>query len=79
MGSFLYSYTLLVIRIVHPIEGVIEVENTSICTTYFFDKDAQPVFIVALACAGVDFMRIWPLPIVPNWEEFQVLEWSVNT
>ena len=79
LDIIIYSLILMDIRIDHPLEGVTEVEVTSKCDLDFYEKPAQPVFTVALACAGMDFLRIWPLPFVPNWEEFQVPEWSVNT
>ena len=27
-----------------------------------------PIQAVALACPGVDYMRVWPLPVVQPWE-----------
>jgi len=33
------------------------------------DYHVPPVNAVALACPGVDLMRIWPLPIVQPWCE----------
>ncbi len=39
------------------------------CEVIYFDITLQPTRTLALACPGVDMIRLWPLPIQHPWFE----------
>jgi len=52
-----------------PIPGVITYQFVWRCKIWSLDTSLQPTHTVALACPGVDLIRLWPLPIQHPWFE----------
>jgi hypothetical protein len=70
--SFLITLLLalfLASRIEQPLPGATSVKLIAGCWLDFLDTRFQPVFTVALACPGEDYIRLWPLPIKKPWSE----------
>jgi hypothetical protein len=55
-------------RIHEPVEGVYSIE-TDLCALDIFTPPMQRQFTIALACRGVDYIRLWPLPPMKPWSE----------
>ncbi len=69
--SFLTTLLLAVFlasRVEQLLPGAYTIELLD-CQVDFLDTRLQPVFTVALACPGVDYTRLWPLPIQKPWSE----------
>ena len=54
-------------------ENVEEVKLVSGCEAVIFYPPKQPFKTFVLACPGVDFIKLWPLPVEYNWDE----EWLI--
>lgn len=39
------------------------------CSVDFYSPPAQRRYTIALACPGVDYIRLWPLPPIRPWSE----------
>ena len=51
------------------IQGVTSIGLVRGCELDVYDNTLQPAATVVPGCPGVDYMRIWPLPVVRPWEE----------
>lgn len=60
---------LLVSRSKEIVPGVTAVRLVGGCQVELYDTSAQPVFTVAFSCPGVDTIRLWPLPVLQDWQE----------
>ena len=47
-------------------DGLFEMDG---CELIKFGRVLQPVVTIALACPGVDMIRLWPLPVQQPWFE----------
>lgn len=56
-------------RIERLLPGSYKIKLMADCLLITMDKTLQPAFTLALACPGVDMIRLWPLPIIFNWIE----------
>ena len=52
-----------------PVPGAISYQLPMRCEIIYFDTNLQPTRTLALACPGVDMIRLWPLPIQHPWFE----------
>ena len=75
--SLLLDAVLVASRIHRFSDTVWQLELVAGCE---LDYHIPPVNAVALACPGVDLMRIWPLPITQPWcetpEPYEELAWA---
>ena len=50
--------------------GVLDTQLPGSCSVWHFTlRSEQPFRTFVLACPGVDAIRLWPLPVQPNWAE----------
>ena len=63
------AYALLTARTTYPIEGVKTIRLVGRCELDYIDYTVQPVRTLAFACPGMDYIRLWPLPIQQPWIE----------
>ena len=63
------SYVILAARTTYPVDGVTTIRLVGRCELDYFDNTAQPVHTLALACQGIDYIRLWPLPVQQPWDE----------
>ncbi len=62
-------YAALAARTTYTIDGVKSIRLVDRCELDYFDNTVQPVRTLALACPGMDYIRLWPLPIQQLWFE----------
>ena len=56
------------VRVRERVEGIYSIE-TDQCSVDIFTPPAQKELTIALACRGVDYIRLWPLPPMKPWLE----------
>ena len=66
-------HSFLALRTRTLIDGVTATSIIADCELEIFDKPAQPVRTITLACPRKDRIRLWPLPIVQPWYEVPVI------
>jgi hypothetical protein len=74
--SFLITVNLTLVllsRVERILPGAISMELIAGCEIDFLDTRLQPVFTIALACPGKDFIRLLPLPVIQPWFEDPLL------
>lgn len=70
--SFLITLLLavfLVSRVEQPLPGATSIKLMAGCQVDLLDSRLQPVLTVALSYPGVDYIRLWPLPVLKPWYE----------
>ena len=63
------AYVMLAARTTYPIEGEKTIRLVGRCELDYIDNTVQPVHTLALACPGMDYISLWPLPIQQPWFE----------
>jgi len=63
------GYILLASRMSEIVPGATAYQLMSKCEFIYFNKSLQPVNTLALACSGIDLIRLWPLPVLQPWFE----------
>ena len=53
----------------YSIEGARVLPIIAGCELWTIDEPIQTEISIAVACPGVDLVRIWPLPVVMAWDE----------
>ena len=61
------AYAVLAARTTYPIDGVKTIRLVGRCELDYFDDKAQPVQTLTFAFPGMDYIRLWPLPIQQPW------------
>ena len=70
--SFVITVLILLFlssRIEQPLPGLTRIELVVGCQMNLFDTRLQPAFTVTLDCPSVDSIRLWPFPILLEWDE----------
>ena len=66
---FSLAYGFLVLQTDEPIPGALSTDLPGSCELIKFGRALQPVVTIAMACPGVDMIRLWPLPVQQPWFE----------
>ena len=76
-AAFMISFTITLVvgyivtsfNIDRSIPGSPTIELVGRCELIYFSTSLQPVNTLVIACPGMDYFRLWPLPITHPWFE----------
>ncbi len=66
LGLAILGVSLVSVR--QPVPGIYTL-LAGRCAIDVFSPKVQSQWTIAIACKGVDYIRVWPLPVVKPWFE----------